>query len=110
MIYVHDEVARLRLRVTGAFNDDSSRELASCWATASSVVAGRKVIVDLRELSGECSPVGRDILARLHQEGAEFLIRTSGQRELVEQITGVQTVKTSNPVGQRMKNLFSLTR
>jgi hypothetical protein len=108
-IYIHDEAARLRLRVTGTLDDPSARELLACWQTAGSVVSGRKVVADLTQLAGGSGDAGREVLAQLHEEGVEFLVRTVEQQDLVEEATGskVGTSKASKPVGKRLKELLS---
>ena len=86
-IYIHDEAARLRLRVTGDLDEGSAKQLAACWATAGSVVGSRKVAIDLRALAA-IQDSGRDLLEALHREGVEFLADTEFQIQLVSEITG----------------------
>jgi hypothetical protein len=108
-IYIHDEAQRLRLRITGKLDDHLARELALCWATASSVIAGRKVVADLREVTGWSSSARAAgvVFEQLHEHGAEFLVRTDEQRAFVEQITGVPAMQASKPVGRRLRELLS---
>ena len=93
-IYIHDEAARLRLRVAGDLDAAGAKQLASCWSTASSVVGFRKVVVDLTGLSAVDEP-GRRLLEALHREGVEFLARSEFQIQLVSRITGA--ARKSNP-------------
>jgi len=81
-IYIHDEAARLRLRVTGDLDELAAKELASCWTTASSVLGSRKIVVDLTSLAEACES-GRHLLGALHKEGVEFLTKSEYQTELV---------------------------
>jgi ABC-type transporter Mla MlaB component len=93
-IYIHDEAARLRLRVAGDLDAAGAKQLASCWSTASSVVGFRKVVVDLTSLSAVDDP-GLDLLEALHREGVEFLARSEFQVQLVSRIT--RAARKSNP-------------
>jgi ABC-type transporter Mla MlaB component len=99
-IYIHDETARLRLRVTGELDEASARQLASCWTTASSVVGSRKVVVDLRTLAA-VQAAGTDLLEALHREGVEFLASSEFQTQLVAEITGA--ARRTNPAGPSVR-------
>src|SRR5882724_12644927 len=85
-IYIHDEAARLRLRVTDELNEPAVRELASCWTTALSVIGSRTIVLDLTGLSS-IADAGRQILEELHRYGVEFLAQTEFQLQLVAGIT-----------------------
>jgi hypothetical protein len=84
----------------------AAKHLASCWATASSVVGFRQVVVDLTNLSALDDP-GRDLLEALHREGVEFLARSEFQNRLVSEITGA--ARKPNPAypGARGRRLNS---
>ncbi|HEY3742374.1 MAG TPA: hypothetical protein VGL53_21135 [Bryobacteraceae bacterium] len=86
-IYIHDETARLRLRVLGELDEPAAKQLASCWATASSVVGSRTVVIDLTATSA-VDHAGRELLEALHREGVEFLAHSEFQIELVSRIKG----------------------
>ena len=86
-IYIHDEAARLRLRITGDLDEQATKELASCWTTAASVVGSRTIVLDLTALTS-AHEAGRRFLETLHQEGVEFLARSDFQSHLVAGITG----------------------
>lgn len=86
-IYIHDEAARLRLRVTGDLDDSAARELASSWQTASSVLQDRKIVLDLRSLTSSGAR-GRQLLESLHHLGVDFLAQTPFQSALVAEVTG----------------------
>lgn len=71
-IYIHDEAAQLRLRVTGDLDEQAAQELASCWTTASSVVGERKIVMDLTGLSS-IQETGQRLLEALHRAQVEFV-------------------------------------
>jgi TfoX/Sxy family transcriptional regulator of competence genes len=100
-IYIHDEAARLRLRVTGELDERATKELASSWKTASSVVGTRKVAVDLTSLTAACER-GRDLLESLHRQGVEFLAQSPFQLKLVE------SLKDETPTALRRHNARAL--
>lgn len=113
-IYIHDEAARLRLRVTGDLDEKAAKELASCWTTASSVIRERKIVVDLTSLAA-IHDGGRELLAALHHDGAEFLAQPSGfQAQLIAGITGKQVVgeesATGRGVGRWLKGVCGVAR
>src|ERR1700694_1265072 len=93
-IYIHDEAASLRLRVTGDLDEVQARELASGWRTASSVVGGRKVTIDLRAVAA-AGDAGRELLEVLLAAGAEFMAASPFQLALVAEVTGTSPVKKS---------------
>lgn len=90
-IYIHDEAAHLRLRVTGELDDASARELGFCFATAFSVVGSRTVVMDLTNLSA-AGEAGRQILEALHGKGVNFLAKSQFQVDLVREVTGARTL------------------
>ena len=110
-IYIHDEAARLRLCVTGDLDDDSAKELASCWSTASSVVGDRRIVLDLTALDA-AHDSGRQLLEALHREGVEFLAQSESQQSLVAEITGakVQQSSSDRSVSRWLKGLMGVSR
>lgn len=111
-IYIHDEAARLRLRVTGDLDDKAAKELASCWSTASSVVRGRKIVLDLTGLAS-VQDDARHLLESLHQEGVEFLAQSRFQTQLIAGITGAHgtTEETrERGVGRWLKGVLGAAR
>lgn len=110
-IYIHDEAARLRLRVTGDLDARAAKEMASCWNTASSVVRGRSIVVDLRALDS-VQDAGRELLESLYQEGVEFLGQSGFQTQLIAGITGhrVTGEASGRSVGSWLKGVFGAVR
>ena len=108
-IYIHDEAARLRLRVTGELDERAAKELASCWTTASSVVGARKIVVDLTGLTGAQEP-GRQLLEALFREGVEFLGQSEVQTKLIAAITGKRLEEQERGVGRWLKGVLGAAR
>ena len=106
-IYIHDEAAQLRLRITGDLDERAAKELASCWTTASSVVGHRKIVVDLTGLV-TAEALGRRFLEALHQEGVEFLAKSEFQTQLIAGLTGklVSDGPQERRVGRWLKGVF----
>ena len=110
-IYIHDEAARLRLRVTGDLDEQAAKELASCWTTASSVVGSRAIVLDLTGLS--CAhDSGRQFLETLHREGVEFLAQSEFQLQLAAAITGANVAERPRDrgVGRWLKGVLGAAR
>jgi hypothetical protein len=79
-ITLHDSSAELRFHLEGRLTGPWVTELRQCWETAASTTAGRKTVVDLREVDfvdGE----GKRLLAEMycrevHLQAVTPLIRT----------------------------------
>ena len=111
-IYIHDEAARLRLRVTGDLDDKAATELASCWKTASSVVRERTIVIDLTSLTA-VQERGHELLEALHHEGAEFLAQSGFQTQLIAGITGKNVPdeeSSGRGVGRWLKEVLGVAR
>ena len=106
-IYIHDEAARLRLRVTGDLDEQAARELASCWNTASSVVGSRRIVLDLTGLVS-AHAAARELLGDLREHGAEFMTQSAFQSELVAEITGAEIAQRPRErgVGRWLKGVL----
>ena len=74
-IYIHDEAAQLRLRVTNDLDEQAANELASCWKTASSVVGERRIVMDLTGLSS-IQETGRQLLELMGRKTHEVVSAT----------------------------------
>src|SRR5579863_3596480 len=71
-ITIHDNAEMLRLQLRGELAGAWVRELEWCWRTASSTLRGRRLQLDLREMT-QVDPAGNDLLAQLNASGAEFV-------------------------------------
>jgi hypothetical protein len=85
--YMHDGPAAFRFELAGEIDKDGARRLHQDWRTASSVIGGRALIVDMTFVTS-MDEAGRNLLVRWHAEGAQFIARSEHSRELVESMLG----------------------
>ena len=67
--YIHDSTLACRLELFGELTETDVPELSGCWSTAKTIVANRKLILDLRGLTA-VDEIGRQWLAAMSTEGA----------------------------------------
>jgi anti-anti-sigma regulatory factor len=84
-ITIHQSDDDLMLRVEGCLSGPLVAELEACWLDARSMRRGRRLLVDLR---GVChvDDRGRDLMARLFEDGAEFEASGCEMPEVVREI------------------------
>jgi len=85
--YMHDGPSAFRFELSGELTDDSARRLEQDWRTASSVMAGRMLIVDMTFITG-ADEAGRALLGRWHAAGAQLIASSKASRELAESVIG----------------------
>ena len=73
-IYLHDGSGRFRIRVAGALVEAHVDELEHAWATASSILHNKELVLELDQLH-DADPAGLDLLDRLRQTGARLVDR-----------------------------------
>ena len=71
--YLHDSIDAFRLQLIGVLSGLDLNELTGCWATAKSSVAGRKIILDVRQLRS-CDEGARDWMNEMARGGAVFSV------------------------------------
>jgi hypothetical protein len=86
--YIHDGSDAFRLKIIGDLCGPGVVSLDQAWRTASSVLRGRPLIIDLVSL-GAADEYGRDLLMSWHRIGAKIIARSEGSRTLEETIIGV---------------------
>jgi len=69
---IHDGASQFRFELEGALASGDVAELDQCWRTASSTIAARALIIDLRSLTA-IDESGRQLLNRWREAGAEFV-------------------------------------
>ena len=74
-ITLHDASAEFRLCLEGKLSGPWAGELRQCWQTAASTTAGRRTVVDLREVDFVDSE-GEAVLADMCASGVRFLADT----------------------------------
>lgn len=86
--YIHDGPAVFSFQLKGFINNEGARRLHQVWRTASSLIDGRRPIVDITfvtSVEGE----GRALLVSWHRAGVQFVANSKASRALAESILGV---------------------
>jgi len=87
LYYLHDGVEAFRFHLSGSLLQSNAEELEQARETASSVFHGRPLIVDVTRVES-VDVAGRDLIAKWHGLGAQFVVTTPKAKALVESITG----------------------
>ena len=84
-ITIHHTDDDLTLRVEGCLSGDLVGELEACWLDARTTRRGRRLRVDLL---GVChvDDRGRELMARLYDDGAQFEVSGCEMPEIVREI------------------------
>jgi len=85
--YMHDGPSAFRFELAGDLNNEGAREIDQAWRTASALIGGRVLVVDMTFVTG-AGPDGRSLLARWSAEGAQLVARSKSSRELARAIVG----------------------
>ena len=89
--YMHDGPSAFSFELAGKLSDSAARELEQAWRTASSTIGGagrnRSLIVDLSFVT-HAGPVGRGLLRRWHDAGAQLVAKSPQARAIAASITG----------------------
>jgi ABC-type transporter Mla MlaB component len=88
-ITLHDTASEFHLRLEGKLAGLWVRELGQCWQTAASTTAGRKTVVDLREVDF-VDEEGEALLCRMRRAGVKFLSATPLIRDIVTRCATVE--------------------
>jgi ABC-type transporter Mla MlaB component len=84
---MHDGPSAFRFELAGDLHEDGARQLDQDWRTASSVIDGRTLIVDMTFVT-HVDKAGRELLARWHRDGAQIVAKSKQSRELAEMALG----------------------
>jgi hypothetical protein len=87
--YLHDSSDAFRFQFIGQITSSALVELDGCWRTARSSVAGRKVCLDLRELTAADETARVWLKTFVAKEAAECLVATAGFSDLLRNELGV---------------------
>jgi ABC-type transporter Mla MlaB component len=71
--YLHDGTDAFRFELIGELSVMDLPELDGCWRTAKSSVAGRKLCLDLRQIT-DVDESGRQWLTEMLMEGTEYVV------------------------------------
>lgn len=93
-ITVHDTASEFRLRLEGKLAGLWVRELGQCWQTAASslagrTLAGRKIILDLREVDF-VDEEGQALMCRMSHAGVKFVAATPLIRDILTRCATVE--------------------
>jgi hypothetical protein len=85
--YMHDGPAAFRFELAGDLSDEGARRLEQDWRTASSVIGGRQLIVDITFVTS-VEKEARVLLAGWHASGARLIANSNDSRSLAQSILG----------------------
>ena len=94
--YLHDGSGVFRFQLVGRLSNRDTRHLEQAWRTASSIIGGKCLIVDLSQVTG-IDESGRELLDKWHAHGARLIVTTSEAKTRIESMTAV-TVMLLAPV------------
>ena len=83
-ITVQEDIVLWRLHLSGRLADAWVAETENTWRSA--LVSGRRIEVDLREVTG-IDEAGRCLLRAMNQDGACFIAKGVAMEALVKEIT-----------------------
>ena len=87
LYYMHDGATAFRLELSGDLSVDSVRDLEQAWRTASSMIGGRCLVVDLSYLAS-IDDAGRELLDKWHAQGARFVAISSEAQARIQSMIG----------------------
>ena len=88
-ITLHDTAAEFRLRLEGRLAGPWVGELRQCWQTAASTTAGRKTVMDLREVDF-VDDDGMALLQEMCAAGIRFLAATPLMKDALSRCARVE--------------------
>jgi hypothetical protein len=80
--YIHDGVGACRLQLLGQVGEPEVAELNSCWQTARTTLGGRRLVLDVREVTS-IDDSGKKWLAQMMQDGATLAGEINAHSEAV---------------------------
>jgi hypothetical protein len=100
-----DSAREMRFRLEGKLSGLWVGELRQCWTTASSTTAGRRTVVDLREVDF-VDEDGESLLGAMHWDGVELDASTPFIRAIVDRIVGAARCARVEEQPARAANAF----
>src|SRR5215510_4015221 len=86
--YMHDEAAAFRFRLAGDLSHSGTADLDQARQTASSVLGGRSLVVDLTGIVS-IDTAGRQLIEKWRRLGAQFVVTTSLAKLRIQSMTDV---------------------
>jgi anti-anti-sigma regulatory factor len=81
--HIHDGSTALRFQLSGDLSGSGVRDLHQAWRTASSIIGGRCLVVDLSAVTG-MDHAGRELLETWQVEGARTVATSSAAKARIE--------------------------
>jgi hypothetical protein len=100
--YLHDESDALRIEIVGNLSGPGVAGIKHAWQTATSVLAGRHIVVGLTTVA-EADDDGRGLLLSWHRRGARIVARSMDSRTLAESILGASVPMAPAKSGWRQR-------
>ena len=107
--YIHGHADVLRLLITGDLSGPGVASLDQAWRTASPVLRGRVLVIDLVSVC-DADEYGRDLLLRWHRSGAHISARSAETRAFAEAIVGAPISMLAGKPGWRQGLIEFLLR
>jgi ABC-type transporter Mla MlaB component len=85
---MHDKFAAFRFQLAGDLSQETASDLDQARQTASSVLGGRSLIVDLTRINS-VDTAGRELLDKWHGLGAQFVVTASKAHARIQSMTDV---------------------
>lgn len=89
-MYQHDTPRMFRFKLSGDLDDDAVRELEHAWQTATSVLAGKELVIDVSGVTA-LTAAGTKLLDRMQESGARLDAAATPQLVELARRVGVRT-------------------
>jgi ABC-type transporter Mla MlaB component len=101
--YMHDKFAAFRFQLAGDLSQETTSDLDQARQTASSVLGGRSLIVDLTSINS-IDAAGRELLDKWHGLGAQFVVSVSKAKPRIQSMTDVPItfLRTNSGASKRL--------
>ena len=86
--YLHDGSGEFRIQLAGHLSQGDARDLEEAWRTASSVIGGKCLVVDLSHVTS-VDASGCELIGKWHSEGARLVVTSSEAYVRIQVMTGV---------------------
>jgi ABC-type transporter Mla MlaB component len=88
-LYLHDEANAMRFKIQGELGGSCVTELESSWRTASSVMRGKSLVVDLTGVTS-IDKAGEQLLVRMRKEGAHLIPESQVGEPILTGVSGTR--------------------
>src|SRR5258706_14114293 len=86
--HLHDGSSEFRFQLSGHLSHGGARDLERAWRTAASVIDGKRLIVDLSQVTS-VDASGSELLDKWHAQGARLVVTSSEAHARIQVTTGV---------------------